>query len=356
MKFKSIFFLLFISVGSCSKNNVMIIPTPPTPPVIIVDTSLYKMMPFPMGASVSISLMKNNISYNGIVTKEFGSITAENAMKFAALHPSENTYNWVDADYLVSYAVANNKRIHGHNLNWHQSLPTWVTNFSGDSLQWENLLKSHIQNVVTHFKGKVTSWDVVNEYFNSDGTVRNSIWVTKLGPDYIARCFQYANQADPAALLFYNDFGQEDYVAKRNAIAKLISSFQARGIPIHGIGLQFHIKYNESDANIAATIDFAKATGLKVHVSELDVAVNVNKTPGFVLTSAMATLQAEKYKYVVMAYNTLPKAQQYGITTWNVGDADSWIPAFQGAPDFPLPFDENYKRKPAYKSIIEGAK
>lgn len=345
-------FLVACSKKESTGGNV----TPPLPPVVVVDTILFKMMPFPMGAAVSVNLVKTNTKYNGVVTKEYNSITAENAMKFGGLHPSENTFFWTDADYLVSYAVANNKRIHGHTLNWFNSLPTWVTNFVGDSAAWENLLKTHIQTVVTHFKGKVASWDVVNEAFNDDGTIRNSIWVQKLGTDYIARCFQYANQADPNALLFYNDYGHEYSAAKRTAITNMITSFKTRGIPIHGIGMQFHMTVTQTDANIIAAINAAAATGLKVHISELDIRLNNDKVQGLVFTSLLASQQADKYKSVVKAFNAIPASQQYGITTWNVGDADSWVPGWLGAPDWPLPFDGNYLRKPAYRSIIEGAK
>ena len=361
MKQYMIYLLLTVSfLSACTKKGVTAsggaTPIPVPPVVVVIDTNLYKFMPFPMGASVGISLMKNNAKYSGVVTKEYISITAENAMKFGALHPSETVYNWADADYLVAYAQANGQRIHGHTLNWYQYLPAWVTNFSGDSIAWENMLKAHIQTVVTHFKGKVASWDVVNEYFNDDGTIRPSVWVQHLGPDYIARCFQYAHEADPAALLFYNDYGHEYSSAKRTAIGNLINSFKARNIPIHGIGMQFHMTYNQSDANISAAIDFAAATGLKVHISELDVRVNNNKVQGLVFTAAMAEQQADRYRQVVKTYNAIPKSQQFGITTWNVGDADSWIPSWQGAPDWPLPFDANYLRKPAYRAIIEGGK
>ena len=309
-----------------------------------------------MGASLNVNLMRNNTKYNAVVTKEFNSITAENAMKMGALQPSRGNFFWTDADYLVSYAQSNNKRIHGHTLNWHISLPGWVTNFVGDSTAWENMLKTHIQTVVTHFKGKVVSWDVVNEVFNDDGTVRNTIWVQKLGFDYVARCFQYANQADPNAILFYNDYGHEYSAAKRTAIINFINGLKSRGIPIHGIGLQFHTTYTQSDANISAAITAAASTGLKVHLSELDIRVNLNLVPGLAFTSAMADQQAAKYKYITQAYKSIPASQQFGITTWNVGDADSWIPSWQGAPDWPLPFDANYQRKPAYRGIVEGGK
>lgn len=347
--FSVLIFLALIS-GSCKKTTDSEI----TPIVAVADTILYKAMPFPMGAALNVNLLRNNTKYNAVATKEYNSVTAENVMKFAALHPAQNTYNWTDADYLVDFAIKNGKRVHGHTLVWHNSQPAWVTNFVGDSLAWENLLKTHIQTVMTHFKGKVTSWDVVNEAFDDNGVLRTSIWRQKLGPDYVARCFKYAYEADPSALLFYNDYGQENNVPKRNAITAMLSSFKNRGIPINGTGLQFHIAYTQSDANMTAVINAAISTGLKIHISELDVKVNTSKSQTFVLTTALAQQQASKYKSVIKAYNTIPKNQQFGVTIWNIGDGDSWIPNFQGAPDFPLPFDLNYNRKPAYKGLIDG--
>ena len=355
MKKLLFYIFIFLFVSACRKKET---PTPivVTPPVVIVDTTLYKVMPFPVGAALSVNLMKNNAKYNGVVTKEYNSITAENAMKFGALHPSENTYNWTDADYLVDYAQANSKRVHGHTLVWYTSLPTWVTNFVGDSTAWENLLKTHIQTVVKHFKGKVASWDVINEDFEDTGVPRNSIWRKNLGNDYIARCFKYAYEADSTVLLFYNDYGHEYSSAKRTAIINLVTNLKSRGIPIHGYGMQFHMTYTQTDANIFAAISSAAATGLKVHISELDIRLNNDKSKT-TFTATLAAEQAAKYKYVVQTFKSqVPVNQQFGITTWNVGDADSWIPGWLGVPDWPLPFDANYLRKPAYKAIVEGGK
>ncbi len=345
--------LLFLL--SCSKSNSTD-NTTATPPIPGPDSTLEKMLPFPIGASVSISLLQNNTKYFNLAKKEFTSLTAENAMKFAGLHTAVNTYNWNDADYFVNFAIINKKRVHGHTLIWHQSLPSWVTNFVGDSTAWENLMKTHIQTVVAHFKGKVTSWDVVNEALEDDGGLRNSIWRQKLGDDYVARCFQYAYQTDPTALLFYNDYGHEYSAIKRTAIINMLSAFKSRGIPVHGIGLQFHTRYNQSDANIAAAINAAAATGLKVHISELDVALNPENNLSLTLTPALAEQQAGRYKFIVKTYNAISANLKFGITTWNIGDADSWIPRQYNRPDWPLPFDANYLRKPAYYGILEGAK
>ena len=344
---------LFLDCSKKDTNTGVITPTPV--PIPVVDTVLYQMMPFSVGAAVNVTLMKSNTKYAGIVTKEYNSVTPENAMKFASLHTAQNTYNYTDADYLVSYAQLNSKRVHGHNLIWYTSLPTWVTSFVGDSAAWENLMKTHIQTVVTHFKGKLASWDVVNEDFDDNGVQRNSIWKQKLGSDYVARCFQYAREADPSALLFYNDYGHEYSAAKRTAILNMINNFKTRGIPIDGIGMQMHMTVNTSDANITAAISNAASTGLKVHISELDMRINPSAVQGVAYTLALGQQQATRYAYVVKTYNALPASQKFGITTWNVTDADSWIPSWQGAPDWPLPFDASYNRKPAYASIIAGA-
>lgn len=359
---KKIFLIAMLSVSvvsACSKHGVTTDPyLKPVTPVgtPTADGSLQAGLPFPFGAAVNISLLKNNAAYRATVAKEYSSLTAENAMKTGALHPQQNTYDWADADYLVDFAKQNNKRIHGHTLVWYKSLPAWITNFQGDAAAWENLLKTHIQTIVGHFKGKVASWDVVNEAFEDNGTLRNSIWLQKLGPDYIARCFTYAHEADPDAQLFYNDYGHEYGPTKRAAILSLVNDLKSRNIPINGIGMQMHTRYNMAESNWLTAINTAAQTGLKVHISELDIAMNPDNIQNLTFSAALAETQAQKYLYIVKAYNAIPKAQQFGITTWNVSDADTWITGNYSRPDWPLPFDSNYARKPAYQGILNGVK
>ncbi|TKC06810.1 endo-1,4-beta-xylanase [Pedobacter polaris] len=356
-KYLSLILTLFISFVACSKKSQTTIAPEISPEIVVIGTgSLKEKLPFPVGAALNVGSLKNNTNYRNLVIKEFNSVTAENAMKMNALHPSIDTYNWTDADYLVDFAKTNGKRVHGHTLNWYKSLPTWVNNFNGTTAQWEDLLKTHIETVVGHFKGKVASWDVVNEALEDDGTYRNSIWVQKLGVGYIARAFQYARNADPDALLFYNDYGHEYSATKRAAIIKLVTDLKASGVPIDGIGLQMHTRYNQTDANLTAAITTAAATGLKVHISELDIALNPDNSPTLTYTTELADLQAAKYKFIVKTYNSIPKSQQYGLTTWNVTDADSWIPPTYNRPDWPLPFDHLYQRKAAYQGILDGVK
>lgn len=318
------------------------------------DTTLQSAAPFRFGAAININLLKNNPTYRALVAKQFNSVTPENAMKWGALHPAANTYNFTDGDTLVNFAAQTNKRVHGHTLVWHQSLPNWVNNFSGDSAAWENVLKTHIQTVVGHYKGKLVSWDVVNEAFMDDGTLRNSVWLQHLGPNYIARCFQYARAADPDVLLFYNEYGHEYSTAKLNAVAALMASFKANGIPVDGVGLQMHMNKNTNNTSLANAISVMTQTGLKVHISELDIAMNPENNQALTYTPAIAQQQADKYKFVMLAYLTVPAAQRFGITTWDVSDADTWITGTYSRPDWPLPFDATYQKKAAYYSIIQA--
>lgn len=299
-------------------------------------TTLQRRLPFPIGASINVELLKNNPAYRKLVVREFNSVTAENAMKMSSIQTSKDVFNWAQADYLVDFAIAHKKRVHGHTLNWYEALPDWVQNFNGTTAEWENLLKTHIQTVVTHFRGKVTSWDVVNEAIAEDGTFRNTIWTQKFGIDYIGRAFQYAHEADPGALLFYNDYGNDYCAVKRAAIIKLVTDLKTKGIPIDGIGMQMHTRYDQPDGDILEAINTAVATGLNVHISELDISLNPEHSKDLTYTVALGKLQAAKYKFIVKTYNSIPKLQQFGITTWNVTDGDSWIPQFYQSPDWPL--------------------
>ncbi len=346
------FSALFASCGSKGGST-------PDPTPTITDTTLQAFATFPIGCAVDPNLLRNNALYRGVVIKEFGSVTAENVMKWSSIHSSQSTYNFTDADYILDFCTTNKKRLFGHNLLWHTYNPTWLESFAGDSTAFENLMKTHIQTVVGHFKGKVPAWDVVNEAFDDNGNLRTtSIWYKKLGKDYIARAFKYAAEADPSALLFYNDYGQEYSANKLSAIVAMVKDFKTRGIPIGGIGLQMHIGTNSSETGILSAIGDYAATGLKVHISELDINLTNNTlNPSLTLTAALAETQKQKYKTVTKYYKgVVPAAQQFGITTWNVGDADSWLRLSVQKNEYPLLFDENYNRKPAYYGFIDGLK
>ncbi|MDQ8005338.1 MAG: endo-1,4-beta-xylanase [Pedobacter sp.] len=345
--------------GGCLKGqNDPVFPSPELTIPVDESITLQNALPFKFGAAVNNNILRTRAAYRDVVIKEFNSLTSENAMKFAQLHPGENTYTWSEADYLVDFAQTHGKRVHGHTLIWHKNPPAWVQNFQGDAAAWDNLMKTHIQTVMSRYKGKVASWDVVNEAIaNEGGGYRTeSIWYQKLGPEFIEKAFIYAHQADPDALLFYNDYGHEYGPTKRTAILNLVSNLRAKGVPIHGIGMQFHTRYTQSNTNLAAAINTAAATGLQVHIAELDIALNPDGIQDLTYSSGLAEQHKAKYEFIVRTYNAIPKNQQFGITTWNVGDSDSWIPSEYKRPDWPLPFDNNYQRKAAYQGILDGVK
>jgi endo-1,4-beta-xylanase len=323
---------------------------------------------FPIGTAVNPTLIKTNALYANIVATEFSSLTAENAMKFTKVEPRQNVFDFTEGDYLVKFAQGHHQRVHGHTLIWYNALPGWVLNFKGDSTAWENIFKNHIITTVSHYKGKVTSWDVVNEAItNNDGTLVNqspnigegSLWRQHLGSDYVARAFQYAHEADPAALLFYNDYGNGNGQTwddqKLNAMINLVANLQKRKIFVSGFGIQMHINIYTDEDNIIATLKKVAATGLLIHISELDIAINPGNYPDLEYSRHLQGLQAEKYKFIAQTYKKIvPRAQQYGITTWEFSDKDSWISYFFKRPDWPLLFDKDYKRKAAYTGFLEG--
>ncbi|TAE54218.1 MAG: endo-1,4-beta-xylanase [Bacteroidetes bacterium] len=310
--------------------------------------------PFPVGTAVQSGRIDQS-SYANLINKEFSSITAEYEMKQDVIHMGPGSYEWGSSDAIVDFGVKNSIRVHGHALLWHSSAPAWFDTYSGDNAAFEQMMKTYIQTVVTRYKGKVASWDVVNEAFeDGSGAYRNTIYYQKMGPDYIAKCFQWAHEADPDALLFYNDYGAEYDNSKRKAIVEMIEDLKARGIPIHGFGFQMHINYNwPSLSELTKALDALKATGLKIHFSELDVRMNpANDLTSF--TEARALAQEERYREIVTLYKTLPAEQQFGITLWGIKDNESWLLNFWGNPEWPLLFDSDFRYKIAHRGMVEG--
>jgi len=349
---------LFFSCGN--SEDITPIPIPDTIPIDTVSTvdttSLKKVSPFPFGAALNVYLLKNNTKYRSTVIKEFNSVTPENAMKMKNISLGRGLYNWTDADYIVDFAQQNGMRIHGHALVWYKSTPDWVTNFVGTKEDWKQILHEYIVAVVGKYKGKISSWDVLNEAINDDGTSRDCVWLQNIGIEYIDLCFQYAREADPDVLLFYNEYGTEYSSAKRTAVNKLVNDLIGRSIPIDGIGLQMHTSIARSNSDIQNAITVAAQTGLKIHVAEFDIKVNPDKLQDITYNATLAAAQKEKYKVAAKALFDLPTTQRYGFTFWGVCDTNSWIPAEYGCPDWPLPFDSDYNRKDAYYGILEGLK
>jgi endo-1,4-beta-xylanase len=311
---------------------------------------------------IGIAIVKERLEdpfYASMVSREFNSLSSESDMKFGNLHPAQNTWTFAKADAIVAFAQKYNMRVHGHTLIWAKDSvqPKWIKDFQGDSTAWDNLLKTHIQTVLQHFKGKISSWDVINEPVASNGVLVDNIWLRKLGVNYIYKAFKYAQEADPSVKLFINDYGQEFGGKKMTVLLNLVSQAKLKGIRIDGFGFQSHtvqridpkLFYN----NFKRTAD----AGLLVHISEIDISVRYQKADTFPLTTEIADAQAATWKGIVKAYLTaVPQAQQWGITTWGLADKDSFFNKgyINKDHDYPLLFDGNYNPKPAYKAMIEA--
>ena len=321
---------------------------------------------FPMGVAVSPRALKTDEA--GLILEHFNSMTAENAMKMGPIHPRENEYNWRDADSIAAFARRHGLKLRGHTLLWHNQAPSWIfTNSSGDTVSREVLLgrlKSHITTVVQRYKGTIYAWDVVNEAISDrrDEYLRPSSWLKIIGPDYIAKAFQYAHEADPAALLFYNDYNEISSV-KRAKIIRLVKELKDAGIPIHGIGLQAHWAINEPTRQVLEeTLQQFSSLGLKLQITELDISVypkehdareRKTEDANMAFTPEKEKVQLEVYKMCFELFRKY-KDQISGITFWNISDRRSWLDDFpvRGRKDYPLLFDKDLKPKKAFWEIV----
>ncbi|RYE11498.1 MAG: hypothetical protein EOP44_01360, partial [Sphingobacteriaceae bacterium] len=238
----------------------------------------------------------------------------------------------------------------------------------------DSAMKKYITNTIKHYSGKIKTWDVVNEPFTDRGLLRTPssytipaanvsnqfLYAQYIGSNaydqnnYVLKAFQYAKAADPTVTTFINDYNLEYLTAKADSMKALVTFINKNGALVDGVGTQMHITLSTSQANIDYVFRTLASTGLKVRISELDVALNPTKTASYTPDATVLANQAAMYKYVVQSYiKNVPAAQRYGITIWGVTDTDSWLNT-AAAPDFPLLFDKNYTKKPAYTGFLQG--
>jgi len=256
------------------------------------------------------------------------------------------------ADEVVKLASDYRMKVHGHALIWHGNLPAFVNpQISADELR--RAMQKHIHDVVARYRGKVYAWNVVNEAVEREG-LRKTMFLEKLGGDYVADAFQVAHDADPNALLFYNDYDAEavggSWKVKSDLVYELVRKLLADGVPIHGVGLQMHlfaVEYPKPE-DIAANVRRLAALGLKVAISEMDV--RIKDLP--LDMPARLEMQRRIYHDVIAA--CMKEEGFIGVTFWGFTDAHSWINEAGQGPDHPLLFDENYQPKPAYWGVMDA--
>jgi endo-1,4-beta-xylanase len=324
----------------------------------INNASLKGSFPFPIGTAVVKERLDEDV-FPKVLTRDFNSITVESSLNFRSVHPEEDKWTFEKDDAIVDFALQHNMRVHGATLLYpaDSMMPEWVKNFQGDKDAWKKMLQTHIQTVVKHYKGRIKAWDVCNEALQDNGELRNNIWLRNIGTEYIGLAFKYAHEADPDALLFYNDYGQEFGGKKMDKIMEWATQAKENGVHIDGLGFQMHTVLRITVDKIAKNLARAASTGLQVYISELSVSVRYQKPNLFDLDKDLAQQQGDKIKEIVQAYMTnVPRAQQYGITVWGIGDGDSFvnIKAKSDRYDYPLLFDSAYNPKPAYKGFLEA--
>jgi endo-1,4-beta-xylanase len=297
-----------------------------------------------------------------LLIRECSMVICENELKWGQTQPERDGYNFAHADAMVAFARAHGQKLRGHNLCWHQSNPAWLeaTLTPGNAAA---LLRRHIQVVAGRYRGKIHSWDVVNEAIhledrNAHG-LRNSVWLKNLGAGYIELAFRAAAESDPGAILTYNDFGVEqdapDQQRKRDAVLALLRDLRARGVPVQALGIQSHLTAHPDPPRFRELPGFLKELGkmgLQVFITELDV--DDRDLPADI--AKRDRMVADVYRDYLRT--VLAQDHVRAVLTWGLADRDTWLdtyhPRGDGQKKRPLPFDAELRAKPAFSAMCEA--
>ncbi|MFJ6672806.1 endo-1,4-beta-xylanase [Actinosynnema sp. NPDC091369] len=296
------------------------------------------------GTAVNLTALAEDAEYRAWVAAQFDTVTAENEMKWGALEPVRGRYEWDRADALVAFAQANGQRVRGHTLVWHNQNPAWLADVPPEELG--AVLKDHVQTTVRRYRGRIWQWDVVNEVFEDDGTLRDTAWLRALGPGYIADAFRWAHEADPDALLFYNDYEVEEVNAKSDGMYDLVSELVRQGVPIHGVGVQGHLTADHAPLTMRKNLGRFDALGLRTAVTEADVRMPLPADPW--------KLQAQANVYRTALDACLGTPGCLSFTVWGYTDRYSWVPGWFEGDGAATILDEDFAPKPAHRAVRDG--
>jgi endo-1,4-beta-xylanase len=315
---------------------------------------------FDIGAAINPRVLAMTGSRD-LIKAEFNSVTCENEMKFSLVHPNPGEYTFEKADEILNFAVENNLKIRGHTLVWHNQTGAWLFENADKEILYARM-KEHIDTVMGRYKGKIYCWDVVNEAISdsdADGEylrANSPYYEIVQSQEFIEKAFIYAHEADPEALLFYNDYNTES-PGKRERTYKLLKSLKEKKIPIHGVGLQGHYDINFDAGELQKSIDLFSSLDLIVHVTELDVSVYVWEKERDLNFDALPADRAEtQAKIYGEIFEVLRKNKEKvgSVTFWGLSDDVSWLNYFPvKRNNFPLLFDGSQNPKAAYSAVAD---
>jgi endo-1,4-beta-xylanase len=301
-----------------------------------------------VGAAVQASLLRTDVPYAAAFAHHFDYVTAEYEMKWGQIERQQGVRNYAAADEIVAFAQARGIRVKGHALLWHGDSPAWLEGLS--PAEARAAFQDHVRATVGRYRGRILAWDVVNEAIADDRAgLRDTVYLRKLGPGYIADAFRAAHDADPDALLIYNDYGGEGLNRKSDDVYALVRDLIREGAPIGGVGLQMHLDAasRPATADVARNLRRLSDLGLLVNISEMDVRV------ARVAGDRAARLEEQRRVYHDVVAACVAEPRCHAVTFWGFTDAHSWIDQFFGADD-PLLFDDAYRAKPAYSGVQDA--
>ena len=304
-----------------------------------------------------------------LVPQQFNAVTPENIMKAEIIHPEWGRYNFDLADKIAEYGKKHNIKVNGHTLIWHSQLPAYARNIK-DVDSFKTFFNDHITTIASRYNGKIDSWDVVNEALEEDGSMRKSVFLNKLGENFVTEAFRLAQKAAPNTELYYNDYNIEQ-PKKRAGTITLIKKIKEAGVRIDGVGIQGHwhvgrVPFKEIEESI---LEYS-ALGMKVMFTELDIEVLPRNFQGADVSQRVASnpelnpyvngLPDSVQQQLALDYENLfklflkHKDKITRVTFWGVNDGQSWLNGWpvRGRTNYPLLFDRQYKPKPAYYKVI----
>jgi endo-1,4-beta-xylanase len=295
-----------------------------------------------VGSAARADLLNDPV-YTTTLAREFNGLVPENELKWATIHPQQATYNFGRADALVNFARDHDMKVRGIPLIWDQQLPAWLTQGAFTRTQLRGIVADHINRVVGRYRGRIVQWDVVNEPYANDGTLRNTIF-RKIGTRYMDEAFAAARAADPAAKLFLNEIDIEVPGVKADAVFNAVAGMRSRGVPIDGVGIQMHSDLlRHPQQQLAAQMARYAAIGVEVAITELDVRLPVP------VTAQTVQQQAQAYREILSICRAAPNCKTFVL--WGFTDRYSWIPSAYPGYGSATPLDQNYGKKPAYDAL-----